>query len=152
MNEETNLSMDERLASLFQPDTLLPEQFLETFRRRSHLEPEKGLMLAVLEDAVACFQKYLLARDSRGKALFRDAERWIMEKDGDWLFSFENICEALGFEPDYLRAGLLRWKEAKLNRRPKAQIFRLAPRRSEVEDEAAGSDQTGRRLVEAAGR
>lgn len=147
MNEETSLSMDEKLASLFQPDTLLPEQFLETFRRRSQLEPEKTLMLAVLEDGIACFQKYLLARDSRGKALFQEAERWIMEQDSDWLFSFENICEALGFEPDYLRAGLLRWKEAKIRRRPKAQLFRLAP--GKVEDEAAGPGQT---LLKAVGR
>lgn len=147
MNEETSLSMDEKLASLFQPDTLLPEQFLETFRRRSHLEPEKTLMLAVLEDGIACFQKYLLARDSRGKALFQEAERWIMEQDSDWLFSFENICEALGFEPDYLRAGLLRWKEARLSRRPKAQLFRLAP--GKAEDQAAGPGQT---LLKAVGR
>ena len=32
-----------------------------------------------------------------------------MEADGDWVFSFENICEALGFNPAYVRKGLLRW-------------------------------------------
>ena len=74
---DTGLSMEERVTSLFQPDTLLPEQYLDTFRRKLHLEPEKKLMLAVLEDAIACYQKYLFARDSKGKALFEDAEQWI---------------------------------------------------------------------------
>jgi len=70
MSYETGLSMEERVTSLFQPDTLLPEQYLETFRRRFYLEPEKKLMLAVLEDAIACFQKYIFARDGKGKMAF----------------------------------------------------------------------------------
>ena len=78
MMNETSLSAEERVASLFQPDTLLPEQYLETFRRKAPLEPEKRLMLAVLEDAVACFQKYVLSRDNRGKGMFREAEEWIL--------------------------------------------------------------------------
>ena len=35
-------------------------------------------------------------------------------KDSESLFSFENICETLGLYPDYIRHGLLCWKEAKL--------------------------------------
>jgi len=68
MSYDTGLSMEERVTSLFQPDTLLPEQYLDTFRRKLYLEPEKKLMLAILEDAIACFQKYAFARDSKGKA------------------------------------------------------------------------------------
>lgn len=33
MTYETGLSVEERVTSLFQPDTLLPAQYLETFRR-----------------------------------------------------------------------------------------------------------------------
>ena len=73
MSYDTGLSMEERVTSLFQPDTLLPEQYLDTFRRKLYLEPEKKLMLAILEDAIACFQKYAFARDSKGKALFTEA-------------------------------------------------------------------------------
>src|SRR5262245_30217020 len=40
--------------------------FLETFRRKSYLEPERKLMLAVLENGVECFQKYAFARDRKG--------------------------------------------------------------------------------------
>ena len=108
MSYDTGLSMEERVTSLFQPDTLMPDQYLETFRRKLHLEPEKKLLLAVLEDAIACFQKYVFAHDGKGRVLFQEAEEWIMEEDTDWLFSFPNVCEMLGFEPSYLRDGLMR--------------------------------------------
>lgn len=114
MRNETNLSIEENVASLFQPDILLSAQHLETFCTKTYLESEKRLMLAVLEEAVLCFQKYISAGDRRRKALFRDAEEWIMEETSDWLFSFENTCEVLGVNPDYLRQGLLRWKRKKL--------------------------------------
>ena len=71
-------------------------------------------MLAVLDNAVECFQKYVLARRQREKRLFQEAEAWILETDSDWFFSFENICETLQLYPDYIRQGLLCWKEAKL--------------------------------------
>jgi hypothetical protein len=43
------------------------------------------------------------------------------QKTGFWrkiaigVYSFESICETLQLHPDYIRQGLLRWKEAKLN-------------------------------------
>ena len=103
---------EETLGSLFQPDTLIPDQYFETFRRK-RLEPEKQLMLAVLEDAVWCFQDNVMARSGKRKKLFDEAEEWILEENSDWLFSFESTCEVLGFNPQYVRQGLLRWKEKK---------------------------------------
>jgi hypothetical protein len=75
---------------------------------------EERLMLAVLENAVEDFQKYVLARNPRGKQLFQHAQEWFLEKDSEELFSFENICETLQLHPDYMRQGLMGWKEAKL--------------------------------------
>jgi hypothetical protein len=152
MTYETALSLEEKVASLFQPDTLLPAQYLETVRRKAHLEPEKKLMLAVLEDAIACFQKYVLARDGKGRAMLRDAEEWIMEERSEWLFSFENICEVLGFDPQYVRKGLMRWKEKKLAGRPKAKIYRLTPRSRNRKGGLKVSGRTGQRLLKAVGR
>ncbi|MBI4529782.1 MAG: hypothetical protein HY695_38780 [Deltaproteobacteria bacterium] len=93
------------------------------------MEPEKKLMLAILEDAVACLQKYCLASDKRRRGLFRETEEWLMEENNDSIFSFENICETLGFSPQYIRQGLLRWKEMKLaGTRPKTNVYRLTSR------------------------
>ena len=78
---------------------------------------EEKLMLAVLENAIEQFQEYALAEDSKGKALLHEVEEWLWEKDSDWFFSFESICETLKFSPDYLRQGLLLWKKAKMQNR-----------------------------------
>jgi hypothetical protein len=71
------------------------------------LEPEKNLMLAVLEDAISCFQNNVLARSGKSKKLFEESEAWIVAGDRDWFFSFENICDVLKINPAYVRQGLL---------------------------------------------
>lgn len=105
-------SAEEQLGSLFQPDPLVSAQYFETFRSKANLEPEKRLILAILEDAVGCFQRYVVSRDAKGKSLFYDAEQWITEENRHWIFSFENICDFLELDPDYLRRGLRAWKES----------------------------------------
>jgi len=100
---------------LFQPDTILPFQYFERLGRHSLLEGEKRLMLAVLEDAVVVFQKYYFASDEKGKELFREAEEWIIEERDDRLFSFTSICEQLEINSDYLRRGLLQWREKQIS-------------------------------------
>ncbi|MET0500359.1 MAG: hypothetical protein ABW172_02425 [Candidatus Binatia bacterium] len=152
MSYETGLSMEERVTSLFQPDTLLPDQYLETFRRKLHLEPEKKLMLAVLEDAIACFQKYVFTRDGKGKLLFQEAEDWVQEKNGDWLFSFANVCETLGFNPDYLRQGLTHWKAERLENRAKAKVYQLTPRSGKRKRGVAVTRRARQRLRRVASR
>jgi len=139
---ETTPFVEEKLASLFQPDTLLPAEYLETTCRKAHLEPEKKLMFAVLKDAIDCFQDNVLAHGRRKKRLFREAEEWILTEDEDWLFSFENICEVLGFNPRYVRQGLIRWKEAELARRPKAKIYRLISTKTPPGKEKDHADKT----------
>src|SRR5882724_11077168 len=88
---------------------------IESVYKKNLREGEERLMLAVLESAVEDFQNYVLARKPRGKKLFQEAEEWFLEKDSEEIFSFENICETLQLHPDYIRQGLLRWKEAKIN-------------------------------------
>ena len=152
MSYDTGLSMEERVTSLFQPDTLMPDQYLETFRRKLHLEPEKKLLLAVLEDAIACFQKYVFARDGKGRVLFLESEEWILEGDTDWLFSFANVCEMLGFEPSYLRDGLMRWKAQKLENQSRVRVYQLSPRANQRKGEVPVSRRSTRRMRKAASR
>jgi hypothetical protein len=90
-------------------DSVVVEQFFKNGFRGG----EERLMLAVLQDAVECFQENLLSQQPWEKKLFQEAENWILDKNTDWPFSFENICETLKLNPDYIRQGLLVWKEAK---------------------------------------
>jgi hypothetical protein len=87
---------------------------IEAVYKKNLREGEERLMLAVLENAVEYFQKYVLARNPRGKQLFQEAEDWILDKESGGLFSFESICETLGLHPDHIRKGLMVWKEARI--------------------------------------
>ena len=87
---------------------------VEEVYKKSIREGEERLMLAVLENAVEHFQKYVLARKPRGKQLFQEAEEWFLDKENEALYSFESICETLGLHPDPIRKGLLVWKEARI--------------------------------------
>jgi hypothetical protein len=108
---------DEKALAIFQPDILIESQYHATYRRRFHLDPERVLMLAVLQDAVVCFQEHVQATCKQKRAMHRDAEDWILNRDRTYPFSFENVCEALGYDADYLRKGLIRWKESAVDSR-----------------------------------
>jgi hypothetical protein len=103
----------QRRASVeLEPETVLPAQFFSRTQIDAGLQPEKRLMLAVLEDAVGTYQKYALARDRRAQALFVEAEAWFASDDTEWPYAFLNVCHALDIEVDYLRQGLRRWRDS----------------------------------------
>ncbi|HKN14685.1 MAG TPA: hypothetical protein VJX68_15965 [Candidatus Binatus sp.] len=108
-------TLDERLPGLFEPDTLLPIQYFEAMRKKHLLEGEKRLILSVLEDAIECFMKCIDASTSKGQRLFREADEWIAHEDKRWVFSFDNVCDMLDINPEYMRGGLRRWKEKRLD-------------------------------------
>ena len=108
-------TLDEKLPGLFEPDTLLPIQYFEAMRRKHLLEGEKRLILSVLEDAVECFMKCIDSSTNKGQRLFRDADEWITLEDKSWVFSFDNVCDMLDINPEYLRRGLREWKVRKLD-------------------------------------
>ena len=119
---------DDRIASLFQPDTLLSNQYFDNMHRRTVLDPEKKLILAILEDAVDCFKENLFAEGGRRKMLFDDAEQWIRADADDWVFSFAHVCESLGLSPAYVRQGLLRWQEKHRSKHVKGRNWEVKNR------------------------
>jgi hypothetical protein len=121
MTRTTTMVMPE--SSLFVPDTLLPSQFFATHRSpaRSKPPPECRLLVALLEDALECFRKYVRANSRAKRRLFAEAEQWIMGENRAQqsqadpampAFSFDYVCEVLNIEPDCLRDNLRRWRAA----------------------------------------
>jgi len=102
--------MDDRIGSLFQPDTLLGEDYAANFRRKIPLEPERTLLLSVLEDGIRCFQENLFAVNGKRRTLFDEAKEWLFSDDADWFCSFVSICTLLNLEPNYIRRGLREWE------------------------------------------
>ena len=128
--------VSDTFAHLLQPDTLLPSQYYAALKRKGTHEPERRLAVAVLQDAVDCFQKHLRARDRKARQLFVEAEEWISSEDRSWPFSFENICDLLQINAAYLRRGLLIWRERALEERPRGKVVPLKPLFSEAEAES----------------
>ncbi|HXG50963.1 MAG TPA: hypothetical protein VNN77_06085 [candidate division Zixibacteria bacterium] len=96
--------------TMYDGDPVASEQYFNSFKRKRSLEPEKELMLAILSDAIDCFWKYG-GESGAGSRLFKEARDWIFDPDDEEPFSFVNICEALSLDPDYIRRGILRWRE-----------------------------------------
>ena len=104
--------VEDQSATLFGPDTLVPAQYFDRVGGDAAFQPEKRLMLAVLEEAIATFQRHAVIGTKRSERLVEEVEEWVAGIGGDWPFSFDNICAALDLDAEYLRAGMARWKEA----------------------------------------
>jgi hypothetical protein len=90
---------------MIEPDIILPSHLL----RRTLATPEKRLLLAVLEEAVGTYQRYILATDPRGMATLAEVETWFASEDAARLYAFVAICDALGIDAPYVRSGLEAW-------------------------------------------
>lgn len=98
-----------RYDNLSEPDVLIGELGTRGRADSTALSSEKRLMLAVLQNAVDCCQKYATANDRAGRELYEEAAAWFECRVNTGLFSFESISEALNIQPDYLRRGLKAW-------------------------------------------
>jgi len=131
MIETRRDASEETGGPVFQPDTVLPSQFFTTLREKAFVEGEKRLMSAVLADAVDTYMKQGHSLDPRARQLFLDAEAWLFqEQPGRWLFSFDNICDVLGLEPEYIRRGLVEWQRKRQPTIEPVRAFRHGPRAS----------------------
>jgi hypothetical protein len=110
---------EDAIESLASVESLLPAQLAQRDTRHR----EKLLMAAVLEEAVSTLNRDLHATTRSGQRLFREADEWIRSPETSWPFAFENICQTLALDPEYLRAGLERLKERRVPH--PARVYRL---------------------------
>lgn len=99
---------DDFLARILEPDIFLPSQFYGSGGLSRKLEGEKRLMIAILKDAVECLEKFRDARNANSRIQYQNAIEWVEDTGTEWLFSFTNICDLLGFDPHYMREVLLK--------------------------------------------
>lgn len=98
------------LFDMVEPDLITPEQHRDQVRSEPTDQPEIRLMLAVMEDAVATFQRYLQKPSRSSERVFQETRTWLESEDLEWPYSFSNICEALGMEPELVREKMLAWE------------------------------------------
>ena len=84
-------------------DTILPSQHFGPLHKQV---PERRLMIAVLQDAIECVEKYRFATGAEGRRLFREAKEWLLAGEIDWPYSFESICGVLDLDSNAVRQHL----------------------------------------------
>ncbi len=92
-----------------EPDaaTEMPQEQAEAERAAS-AQGTRALMFAVLEEAIVCLRRGASHPNAAIRFQAAQAIRWVQSSDEKWVFSFENVCQALNLEADRLRIALLR--------------------------------------------
>ena len=103
MAMEGNLRLAGLPTGMMRLDIVLPSQHFGSRRKQT---PEQRLMIAVLQDALDCIEKYRYATDTHGRRLFQEAKQWFLADETDWPYSFECICGALDLDADAVRQHL----------------------------------------------
>jgi hypothetical protein len=101
----TNLAVREEIGRWVDPGVLV----VPSPQARAQ-QPERRLMLAVLESAIA---DWLVRRDTQAAprheariTVEEDLAGWFASGDRRWPYSFENICAALGLDAGGIRRRL----------------------------------------------
>ena len=103
--DNMNFTGDSSYGNTFQ--ILISDEFGSEQKGYAH-GPERALMLAMLFDAIQAYICYAqLPEHKKVRSQYRESYNWVHEQSKEYIFSFNNICEALGINVDYIRLGLL---------------------------------------------
>ena len=131
--------------TIIEDDVMLPEQYFARLRHRADYPGEQRLLLAVLEDAVHCFQTNLFARTPRRRHLLAEAEEWLFDDACEASVAFAYVCDIFDLDQECIRTGLQRWRDGQLaKQRGRALPTRIPVREREAEslpilEEAVGA-------------
>jgi hypothetical protein len=115
-------------SSPFDSGAILPVQYFGALKKQDdRIIPYKRLLMAVLEDAVRCFQANVGAANSTRRRLFLETDQWIQNDAADGPFAYVSVCETLGIDPAYLRRALMDWKVRRLAGTVRRPLVRRSP-------------------------
>jgi hypothetical protein len=78
------------------------------------MEPLRRLMMAILVDAIGCYQRNIEAVTLRRRREFREAHNWLFKDRNDGVFSFDTVCHVIDVDPDLLRQRLMQFHYARV--------------------------------------
>lgn len=117
-----------RSTSPFFPDMLLPAQFFSDRLLVGRASGEMALRWAVFADGLEQYWRLAADPSAHISREFQEEEGWVLADDTEWPFSFTNLCETFGLNPQSVRNVLVAWKNAHLttlrqNKREKEALF-----------------------------
>jgi len=90
-------------------DSAIPPVVFARLRERARGKGERRLAVAILEDAVRCFERNRAEATFNRRQLYWETEQWFAGRDPFPIFSFESICLILGLKADVIRVALREW-------------------------------------------
>jgi len=94
---------------------ILPSQWYPRTKRMDlRFDGAKQLMLAVLVDALRCFQTN--SNSGTRRRSLAETEAWIADRDAQGPFAFETVCAMLGIDANRLRETVGEWREQRISR------------------------------------
>jgi hypothetical protein len=118
---------NESLEVVFAPDILMPVQYYDSMRRDNSDVPLKRLMIAVLQDALRCFQFGAHSKSSSRLKSYYEVQEWLFGETHEGPFSFQSVCDVLEIAPEYLRMGLAALRKRDIAGFPKLRLGRRSP-------------------------
>ena len=88
-------------------DSVLPTQFFADAKKPP--EPLQRLMLAVLLDAIRCYQSNFGSRKGRQRLEFYEVRQWLFHGYAEAPFSLHTVCSLLGIDPRRVRRTMSAW-------------------------------------------
>lgn len=86
-------------------DTLLPSQFWSP-ASETHTEPEKRLIIAVLEDALSLLLNEACQPSKHRRGAVLEATRWLESNERSGPFAFASICDLLALDVARVRRAI----------------------------------------------
>ncbi len=118
------------------PNSFLPVQFFADPKKAS--EPVQRLMLAVLLDAMRCYQSNFGSASVRGRIEFHEARQWLFDRCSEAPFSLNSVCSVLGIEPCTVQRTVSDWARVKRAGFVTARLPRRTPVMVKEIDRMAG--------------
>jgi hypothetical protein len=91
-----------------------------------HLPTEQALAAAVLRQARADLRRFRNAEDRVGREMYRDAASWFLANDGEWPYSFINVCDALALSSEGVRESVFADVDLPWYSRLRRNVYALA--------------------------
>lgn len=103
------------------------------------------VMLTVLETKLRAVLGPVVPGDVSRLRRRQEALRWFLQRDRTATFSFERVCEVTGFDPEMMRARVLRVAASNVMRPKKVAAMRaVAVRRARAAGVSVGSTRRTR--------
>jgi hypothetical protein len=88
----------------------------------------KALLVALLEEAIACLFAGIRTENTQSRAEAVRAERWIRSRDTSFAFAFESVCDVLDLDAEALRQQVLRQSASTVKKPARARRRHEVPR------------------------